>query len=360
MELFHIIGALGKGNKRTNRVFVYYFVFLLVIIATVLTGIIIFNVNRKDLVVNYDEQINTDYKVYLADNEFFTKNYLEHNRDYISEIIDLIVVNFKYNSKLKLKHNYIYCSKITANLEILGNDSKKILYNKEDVLFERDNVKTNENLNISTDISVDYNKYNDIAKSFVNAYSLADAKSYLNINLYISVHSDKHNEHSFGTPVSTLIIPLNTQTVSIETSLDTFNKDKVLVINRKASRLNKILIICLIIIAGALFIMIFNMRIYISKKITPFHKFERRYAYLMKNYHTYINQVYEPIDTSGFKIYIIESFEDLLSIRDELAKPIIMYIDVGTEINFIVLSDNIAYQYNMVLKDWYDEENNTK
>ena len=106
--------------------------------------------------------------------------------------------------------------------------------------------------------------------------------------------------------------------------------------------------------------MIFNMRIYISKKITPFHKFERRYAYLMKNYHTYINQVYEPIDTSGFKIYIIESFEDLLSIRDELAKPIIMYIDVGTEINFIVLSDNIAYQYNMVLKDWYDEENNTK
>ena len=37
-----------------------------------------------------------------------------------------------------------------------------------------------------------------------------------------------------------------------------------------------------------------------------------------------------------------------------------MYIDVGTEINFIVLSDNIAYQYNMVLKDWYDEENNTK
>ena len=52
MELFHIIGALGKGNKRTNRVFVYYLVFLLVIIVTVLTGIIIFNVNRKDLAIS--------------------------------------------------------------------------------------------------------------------------------------------------------------------------------------------------------------------------------------------------------------------------------------------------------------------
>lgn len=352
MELFHIIGALGKGNKRTNRVFVYYFVFLLVIIATVLTGIIIFNVNRKDLVVNYDEEINTDYKVYLADNEFFTKNYLEHNRDYISEIIDLIVVNFKYNSKLKLKHNYIYCSKITANLEILGNDSKKILYNKEDVLFERDNIKTNENLNISTDISVDYNKYNDIANSFKSAYGL-DTESYLIVTMKIK--KDSLNEDSKFSISSDsdmyLTIPLSERAIDVELNFVDINRKSSMIVRERLVLKNTLyLVVAGFSIFMGLYVMIMTMRKY---RVPDNNKVYDAYIKkLLREYDRLIAESKTIISFEDKEVIKVNTFNELLDIHDNLTLPI-MYYNVTSHVKsyFYIAHQNIVYLYTVKASD---------
>lgn len=361
MELFNLGSALNKERKRTFRVIGFYIVFVLVILLALITALLIYNINSKEIAVNYDENIKTDYKVYLTENEYFESEYLDENRDYISDLIDRIIVTFKYKNSLQKQSKYVYCSRVTANLEVLGNESKKILFNHEDLLYENDNFGATDSLDLTKDINIDYNRYNNLVKSFVNTYSLTNANAFLNINLYVSVHTGHHQTHtSFGTPVSTIIIPLNKHTVSIDSSLDIFNKDKVLVINQESSNLNKSLIIALGTISTILFILFLNMKLYISRKRTPFHKFERRYAYITRNYHTYINKVYKKVDTTGMNVIKINSFEDLLSIRDELSKPIIEYIDLGVMINYIVINNNIVYQYDMVLEDWYNEKSNTK
>jgi hypothetical protein len=81
----------------------------------------------KDIV--YIENSNLDYKVYLKDNEFFEKIYLDEDNQYIASLIDFIEAKFKYELEASEKGlDYKYQYKIVAEVNVEDKTNHKSLY----------------------------------------------------------------------------------------------------------------------------------------------------------------------------------------------------------------------------------------
>ena len=53
--------------------------------------------------ISYQENGGVDYKVYLNDNDYYKEEYLDEGMQYISSIIDYILVDYKYSIKFATK-----------------------------------------------------------------------------------------------------------------------------------------------------------------------------------------------------------------------------------------------------------------
>lgn len=51
----------------------------------------------NNLIYQYDAFQNTDYKVYLTKNDYYTKDYLDKNNVYLKDLTRYIEFNFGYN-----------------------------------------------------------------------------------------------------------------------------------------------------------------------------------------------------------------------------------------------------------------------
>ena len=82
--------------------------------------------NYDEHIVNYKEDSNIDYKVYLKPNDFFAEDFLPQGMSYVTSLIDFLRLDFNYNLDLdeKVSGNYSYYIKgtVTANRE--NSDSK--------------------------------------------------------------------------------------------------------------------------------------------------------------------------------------------------------------------------------------------
>ena len=53
--------------------------------------------NNKGQYITYNENSNVDYKVYLKQNDFYKKEYLDKDKSYVASLINTISTNFKYS-----------------------------------------------------------------------------------------------------------------------------------------------------------------------------------------------------------------------------------------------------------------------
>lgn len=130
--------------------------------------------NYDEHIVNYKEDSNIDYKVYLKPNDFFTEDFLPQGMSYVTSLIDFLRLDFNYNLDLdeKVSGNYSYYIKgtVTANRE--NSDSK--FYTKDYILkdVKTESYTDRENINIKDSIDVDYDIYNNVLTSFRDEYGV--------------------------------------------------------------------------------------------------------------------------------------------------------------------------------------------
>lgn len=347
---------LVNQTKRRNTVLSFLSLIILVTIISVSFFILFLNKN-KDYYVTYNESSNIDYKVHLKENDFFENSYLGTNKQYIASLIDHIETEFKYN--LSLQENdisYKYKYRIVANVDVLQKTTNNSLFSKAELLIpEKEYVSNARTVTISEGIEIDYNYYNDLIKKFVNTYGLEDVESTLTINMYINVigSCEEFSENQARESVMSLSIPLTTKTVAIDLSNDLINSTNNVMKCEEADSNNIFLIIISILFAIIDLILIVNMLKYIVKTRTAENIYEKELKNILNNYSSYIQTLSNDFDFKDYQLLKLDTFTDLLEIRDTIRQPILMKEKNDKTGAYFVIpsSTKILYVYRLRVSD---------
>jgi len=305
--------------------------------------------------VNYTEDSNLNYKVIYKDNNFFNEGTSTQNNKYIASLIDYIKADFKYNISFYEKNiNYNYKYKIVANVRVLDNEDKEKIYEENDVIFESNMLTGNGTTNINESVNIDYNKYNDLINNFKNTYSLKDADSKLTVSMYIDLNSYGNNdiEEVNKKAVVSLSMPLTKRTTGIDLSNElTKSKDRKILI-KSSINCSNLLLIGIIEILVALTEIGAIIGIY-KKTRTIKNIYDREIKKLQNTYQGYIQKISSKYEIGASQVIKVETFNDMLEIRDTLKTPILMLENEAKDGTFFIIpaANGIIYAYALRVVD---------
>ena len=356
MKKNQVNAILVNQTKRRNTVYAFISLICVIFILS-LAFFSIYLERSKEQYVNYDESSNIDYKVWLKENDFFDNSYLESNRQYIASLIDSITANFNYKLSLEeMNVEYKYSYRIEASVDVKDRGTSTSLYNKTEELLNITEKTTNQvEVNIQEKVDIDYHYYNELIKNFVNIYDLENVESTLNINMYINVigSCEEFKQNDQKESVMTLSIPLTTKTMAIDISDNLINSQNNVMQCKSIYKNNEIfLVIGIIFIIINLGLILFTIR-YEVKTRTAENIYERELKKILNNYGSYIQTLNNDFDFSGYQLLKLETFTDLLEIRDTIRQPILMKQNNKKDGAYFIIpsSTKILYVYRLKVSD---------
>lgn len=352
------VNAILIENTKRNKKILKYACLITALLLITLSSLLIFINENKTYYVSYKEDSKIDYDVYLRDNQFFTDAYLNSNKQYIASLINYIKASFHYNLNIEDKDiNYRYQYRIVAEVDVKEPSTGKSLYNfKEDIV---PSVVANSNnkstVNIDKDIMIDYNKYNSLIKRFVDVYDLNDAESNLYVKMYLNVLGECEGISSANREsVISLTIPLTTKTVGIdiESNLIDSSDEKFMACNNSNS-LSYIYLVLSIITGISTICAIYKMITYILKTRSAESIYHRELKKILNNYKSYIQKINNSLDLERYQALKVDTFNDMLEIRDTIQQPILMVENnTNTGVYFVIPSNTkILYIYSLKVSD---------
>lgn len=326
-------------------------VILLILVVALVISCTVTNRLSQNTFVTYTESGKADYQVYLNNNEFYAEEFLDENHAYVSALIDEITATLSYDMNVNSsKASYEYSYFVDAKVEVLDKDSGAPLYDPVyEILPETTETGSGKTLSISQPVTLDYGKYNLEAAEFVSAYDLSGTNSTLVVTLHVNVLSncpDYANAEEGNYNVE-LRIPLNKTTLKITTSTTVpETENKVLACNNGGAILFKVLTAGLTIAAvvwGVLLVL------YILRTRDRHIDYARRVSKILSSYKSYIQKINNPFDASGYQVLNVDTFPELLEIRDTLQMPILMYEDEDKTCSEFVIpaSNGLLYRHEI-------------
>lgn len=325
--------------------------FALIIIGSIYGYILV-----KEEKISYVENSLVSYQVCLDENNYYLESCLHEDMEYISELVKNIRVDFNYNavypknkkaeSENKPSHKQYYMVKGIITVRN-AEETKKILYKQErDLVKEKENNSYGEVVSFSESIEIPFKEEYNYIENYLNNYSLITDANY-----HISfIVKDKEKEQEVGY----IDIPLAKQTFSVEKNQisNKVSEKKIPSKNPlKYSFIGLILISSLIIIIYAIDLFLLLYKVYKSRS-----KYERKLKEILVNYDRVIitgkkkNQVVEKEN-----IYEVNSFLELLDVRDTIDKPILYYKINSVKSEFYVQDNDTTYKYTMKESDFVEK-----
>ena len=320
--------------------------------------------------LHYSETSNLDYRVYIKESEFYPNTkYLPKDKIYISSLIDYIDTDFYYTFKsdddLSLDYGYY----VEAELLIDNMDGKNI-YSETETLLEEDNIKNaiDNNFRISENLKIDYNKWNQIATSYIDTYGLT-AEAKLNVSLYVDVigsHAEFDKKISDKAAI-TLTIPLSMRTLEISMDYDLSNNyDETLQYRSTIINIPFLFYTCIALGALDLIAMVAIIAwIIFTRDANTLYK--KKLAKILRDYDKYVSEtvitqrVEDMMKTKSLRIEVVKSFQGLIDIRDNLGVPILYHEErPGQEAVFYIVTERIGYIYVMRAEDLKKDKKNVK
>ena len=330
---------------------------VLMILITAVIGLLtlfVYFAKGKDHYIKYNENSQIDYKVYLKENDFYDKNYLEKGKGYIASLIDSISTNFTYNIKFSEEISYKYSYRIAVEVDVQDGKNDSNIYHFTENLVEHNLSSNTGNLDINEDIVIKYENYNNIISRFKEIYDLSNTDCTLNAYLYVNIQDiDKSNTTSLvDKKVSSLAIPLTLNTVSIDIG------NNIITNNHNQFELSKAENNEWILAVSAIFLMISAVYViilvrYIEKTKTAQMVYEKEIKSILSNYDSYIQKINGTYDIGTSQVLKIETFNDMLEIRDTLKQPILMLENEAKDGSFFIIpaTNSIIYTYALRVVD---------
>ena len=278
---------------------------------------------EKTTPINYTDDNKINYKVYLKENDIYKEKYLDENRAYVASLIDHIDLDFNYIFNIEKKTDMDFTYKVMAQLIIENKNGKKYV-DEEYELKEIQNKKLRNNnfINIEDSVTINYDYYNDLANRFKNKTGV-EVTSYLNIYLQVDKKtSDDLNYKIVDSSKSNIKIPLSERAIEINltTNQGVANKQ---VIPEGRIVFNPVYLALEIVLFLITSIYLFKLTKYLvtlMKVKTPYDKYVTK---ILKDYDRLIIETKTTINMSDCKVIDVDSFNELLDVRDNLKQPII-------------------------------------
>lgn len=304
--------------------------------------------------INYTENSDIDYKVFLKENDFYSEEYLGKDKGYIASLIDSIQSTFKYNLDFSDQVKYRYSYRIAIEVDVEDEKNESNIYHFSEDLVTKDLTANTGNLKINEDINVNYGDYNNVISRFKDVYDLNNTSSTLNINLYVNVENINNNKDNSLSEkkVSSLSIPLTENTVSIDIGDNTItNSTNKIMVSPETNYTWVLRVSCLFIAITIAYII--YLVLYISKTRTAQMIYEKEIKSIMSNYDSYIQKISGSYDIGTSQVIKIEKFNDMLEIRDTLKQPILMLENEEKNGTFFIIpaTNSIIYTYALRVVD---------
>ena len=313
----------------------------------------------KSHTVNYSEASDIDYKVYIKENDFYESDYLDKNMSYISTLIKDIDATFNYDFKINEKSNVKFNYDIVGTLLIQDSTGKNTFYQKDYTLLEEKEVLMSDDTsyNINENLKIDYGYYNNLANQFRNNFGVSTTSNFI-VTMKVTETSDDtlniNDTESFS-----LTIPLSQREVTIKLSQgnpvnnnEVTTKDTTLEVKNIGSLVFASILLILAIIEGIRFV---KKILLLSSEKT---KYDDMIAKILKEYDRLIvNTKTGPIIKEDDKVIIVDDFQELLDVRDNLKEPIMYYNIVNHQkCMFYINGNNVIYEYKLKAIDLEKEK----
>ncbi len=308
----------------------------------------------KNHFITYNENSNIDYKVHLKENEFYKEEFLGKNTGYVASLIDKIESNFQYNIEFDQELSYRYSYKIEADVEVTDERVNTSIYHYTEDLRNIDLTVAKGDLSIDESLDIDYSKYNNIISKFKDVYDLNNTTAKLNIYLYVNIQNiDKSDSISLlNRKVSSLTIPLTEKTVSIDIGNDIISSTNNHLEAVRSSSYTWVLIIAAFYLAISIIYLVYLI-VYYNRTRTAQMIYDKEIKSIMNNYDGYIQRINGSYDIGTSQVLKIESFNDMLEIRDTLKQPILMLENEAKDGTFFIIpaTNSIIYTYALRVVD---------
>ena len=345
------------------RVILNIMLIAVLIYALVYFSIMSFSITKRQY-INYTENSDIDYKIYLKDNSFYEEDYLGKGMAYVASLIDKIHINYEYKFNADKESNLYVSYVVKAKLIIASQSNSNVFFEKEYDLTEEISEDIDNTFGYSInkkDIVIDYDYYNQLANDFKSHYAV-NTSNRLEVTLYVNERSKKENTYSLlNNNKATLIIPLSEQEINISFDNKNVNIEKQLISNSAIIVKNK----QYAIISGILFTLVIVSIILLAQKLsltnTGKSKYDRYVNRLLRGYDRLIINIKNKPDISGYNVIEVEKFEELIDVRENVSQPINYYIITPHQkCEFFVINDINIYVYVIKASDFNGETLNEK
>ena len=350
-----------QDYKRNRKKWLIIQIIAIALIAVIAAGsFLIYDRMNRTYYIHYTEDGNIDYRVHLKENEFFDEEWLGKDQAYISSLIDNIVADFEYKLNMEASNvSFDYNYSIDAQLLITDNNSGSAIFDPEYEIVPEITASINKgnSLTIKEQVDIDYVKYNELAKQFIDAYGLKNVSSTLVVKLNVEVLSqcEEFEENSENSYLIALNVPLAAHTLNIKMTSSVPEAESKILACSPAINQNVFKIIGIIgasldaVLAAILVAFIYLTR---NEDINYTIKVQR----LVSAYRSYIQQIEGDFDTEGHQVVIIKTFNEMLGIRDTIQSPILMSENADQTRTQFIIPTNTDLLYLFEIKvDNYDE-----
>lgn len=352
--------------KARRRFYLRFFCATLIMILLLFTFKSIFN---KSFAFSLNEEViyretgTVDYKIYLKENEFYDKPYLEKNMAYIASLINKVNVDFMYKFNVDRKSNLDIKYSIIGNLVIQSQNNSNTFFEKKYVLTEdkKDVVKDGSSFTISESVSIDYDKYNNLVNKFRTNYAV-NTSSYLDVYLQVEEKNKSDNSYKISNVSKTsLKIPLSQQEININLNDQRLDNEQKIISNEKFVVKNEFLLIVSIVLFVITFVYFvryicnFIKLLYIlNMKDNKYDKFINK---ILKGYDRIIVNVKTAVNPDNYNVIYVTNFQELVDVRDNVKEPINYFIieEHQSSIFYLIHNEDL-YLYMVSLDDFVEEK----
>ncbi len=334
------------------------------LLVTIIFTAIFFSLNKSTF-ISYSEKGDVEYLVFLKENDVFTSNYLDQDQMYVASLIDRVWMNFHYEMRMAHSAKYSYTYSADAKIVIKDKTTKKLFYEGNltpdaPMLLPEQTQELDlprEVLAFQQPLSINYGEYNERAKEIMRSLGLKDAVCTLEVQMKIHVNGSAENlaEEKENTYDFALSMPLNADTVAFErTSSVPDGASKLLTVNKGAARV--VMLVFAIIFGVLTFLLAIALLAFIILTRNTDINYTRKVGKIVSNYKSYIQKIANPFDKEGYQLLVMDSFMDLLEIRDTIQSPILMSENEDQTCTTFMIPTNtkLLYVFEIKVED-YDE-----
>ena len=299
----------------------------------------------------YTETSNLDYKTCYKENDYYKEKCIDKDLQYVASLIEYIEAEFKYNFMASNTFDYDYKYYIEARVVASEkNNSSKVLYDEKEILLEEKtfNLKNSNQFFIRENVKIDYVKFNNLMNSFRKDYTLT-LNSNLIITLYVELLGDyeKTEDKVSSRQNITLTIPLSEQTLDIGMNYKDVNNSES--VNSEttdvlARKLYYIITVVFLVLALGMLILLLS---FISKLSKPKSNYKKRLEKIMREFNQIIVETKTMPILENVHLIEVNSFEELLDVREAISKPI-LYVKINDiKSCFIITNGSEVYRFTL-------------